>query len=39
VDRLVTSKGAVTGVTGRVLAPDSCARGQSSNATRPATSS
>ena len=31
VDRLVTSKGAVVGVTGRVLAPDSCARGQSSN--------
>jgi len=31
VDKLVTSKGAVVGVTGRVLAPDSCARGQSSN--------
>jgi len=31
VDRLVTSRGAVVGVTGRVLAPDSCARGQSSN--------
>jgi uncharacterized protein len=31
VDKLVTSKGAVTGVRGKVLAPDSCARGQSSN--------
>src|SRR3954451_8094573 len=31
VDGLVTSKGAVTGVAGKVLAPDSCARGQSSN--------
>jgi predicted oxidoreductase len=31
VDRLSTSKGAVTGVKGKVLAPDSCARGQSSN--------
>ncbi|HEX6653879.1 MAG TPA: FAD-binding dehydrogenase [Thermoleophilaceae bacterium] len=31
VDKLLTSKGAVTGVTGRVLAPDSCARGQSSS--------
>ena len=31
VDKLVTSKGAVVGVTGRVLAPDFCARGQSSN--------
>jgi predicted oxidoreductase len=31
VDKLQTSRGAVTGVTGRVLAPDSCARGRSSN--------
>jgi predicted oxidoreductase len=31
VDKLVTSKGAVTGVRGKVLAPDSCARGQASN--------
>jgi uncharacterized protein len=31
VDALTTDKGAVTGVTGKVLAPDSCARGQSSN--------
>ena len=31
VDKLVTSRGAVHGVTGKVLAPDSCARGQSSN--------
>ncbi len=31
VDKLATSKGAVVGVTGTVLAPDSCARGQSSN--------
>ena len=31
VDKLQTSKSAVTGVAGRVLAPDSCARGQSSN--------
>jgi uncharacterized protein len=31
VDELVTSDGAVTGVRGKVLAPDSCARGQSSN--------
>src|SRR4051794_28659118 len=31
VDRLLTSKGAVTGVSGRLLARDSCARGQSSN--------
>ena len=31
VDKLVTSKGAVNGVSGRVLAPDSRARGQSSN--------
>jgi predicted oxidoreductase len=31
VDKIQTSKGAVTGVTGRVLAPDSCARGQLSN--------
>jgi uncharacterized protein len=31
VDGLVTSKGAVTGVEGKVLSPDSCARGQSSN--------
>ena len=27
----MTSRGAVIGVTGRVLAPDRCARGQSSN--------
>jgi uncharacterized protein len=31
VDRLLSSKGAVEGVSGRVLAPDSCARGRSSN--------
>ena len=31
VDGLVTSGGAVTGVRGRVLAPDSCERGVSSN--------
>jgi predicted oxidoreductase len=31
VDKLTTSKCAVDGVTGRVLAPDSCARGESSN--------
>src|SRR4051812_40626582 len=31
VDELVTSSGAVAGVTGKVLAPDSCARGRSSN--------
>jgi hypothetical protein len=31
VDALVTEGGAVGGVTGRVLAPDSCARGQASN--------
>jgi uncharacterized protein len=31
VDKLQTSRGAVTGVTGSVLAPDSCARGRSSN--------
>ncbi|HKP21616.1 MAG TPA: FAD-binding protein, partial [Thermoleophilaceae bacterium] len=31
VDRLHTSKGAVDGVSGRVLAPDSCERGRSSN--------
>jgi uncharacterized protein len=31
VDGLVTSKGAVNGVKGKLLAPDTCARGQSSN--------
>src|SRR5215210_4849119 len=31
VDKLLTSRGAVEGVRGKVLAPDSCARGQSSN--------
>jgi uncharacterized protein len=31
VDAITSSNGAVDGVTGRVLAPDSCARGQSSN--------
>src|SRR3954449_8712778 len=31
VDGLSTSKGAVDGVKGKLLAPDSCARGQSSN--------
>jgi predicted oxidoreductase len=31
VDKLLTSKGAVVGVAGKLLAPDSCARGRSSN--------
>ena len=31
VDEITSSNGAVDGVSGRVLAPDSCARGQSSN--------
>jgi len=31
VDRLLTSRGAVEGVRGKVLAPDSCGRGRSSN--------
>jgi predicted oxidoreductase len=31
VDALTVSGGAVTGVTGKVLAPDACARGRSSN--------
>src|SRR4051794_37110631 len=33
VDALTTTDGTVDGVAGRVLAPDSCARGQSSNRT------
>src|SRR3954469_14495968 len=33
VDALTTTDGTVDGVSGRVLAPDSCARGQSSNRT------
>jgi uncharacterized protein len=33
VDALTTTAGAIDGVTGRVLAPDACARGQASNRT------